>query len=252
MDLNTILVTQARLGSTRLPKKVMLEISNKSLLEIHLERLKQVKEIDKIIVASTINKSDELIYNKSIKLGFDCYRGSEQNVLDRFYNAVKDHNPEWIVRVTSDCPLIDPVLVDSVIKFVRNSDKDYGSNVLIEHFPDGQDIEVFKFSALKKAWEMATLKSELEHVTPFIKNNSDFNGKDIFSSINFPCKKNYSKIRMTVDEKEDVELIKVLVENLGFKCTWEEYTYYIINNKLNKINNKFIRNDGYIKSLKNE
>ena len=252
MDLNTILVTQARLGSTRLPKKVMLEISNKSLLEIHLERLKQVKEIDKIIIASTINKSDELIYNKSIKLGFDCYRGSEQNVLDRFYNAVKDHNPEWIVRVTSDCPLIDPVLVDSVIKFVRNSDKDYGSNVLIEHFPDGQDIEVFKFSALQKAWEKATLKSELEHVTPFIKKNSDFNGKDIFSSINFPCKKNYSKIRMTVDEKEDLELIKVLVENLGFKCTWQEYTDYIINNNLNKINNNFIRNDGYIKSLKNE
>jgi len=252
MDLNTILVTQARLGSTRLPRKVMLEIGNKSLLEIHLERLKQVKEIDKIIIASTINKSDELIYNKSIKLGFDCYRGSEQNVLDRFYNAVKDHNPEWIVRVTSDCPLIDPVLVDSVIKFVRNSDKDYGSNVLIEHFPDGQDIEVFKFSALQKAWEKATLKSELEHVTPFIKKNSDFNGKDIFSSINFPCKKNYSKIRMTVDEKEDLELIKVLVENLGFKCTWQEYADYIINNNLNKINNNFIRNDGYIKSLKNE
>ena len=252
MELNTILITQARLGSKRLPKKVMLQISDKSLLEIHLERLKQAKEIDKIIVASTTNKSDELIYNKSIKLGFDCYRGSEENVLDRFYNAVKDYNPKWIVRVTSDCPLIDPILVDSVIKFVKKSDKDYGSNVLIEHFPDGQDIEVFKFSALKKAWEMATLKSELEHVTPFIKNNSDFNGKDIFSSINFPCKKNYSKIRMTVDEKEDVELIKVLVENLGFKCTWEEYTYYIINNKLNKINNKFIRNDGYIKSLKNE
>ena len=252
MELNTILITQARLGSKRLPKKVMLEISNKSLLEIHLERLKQAKEIDKIIVASTTNKSDELIYNKSIKLGFDCYRGSEKNVLDRFYNAVKDYNPKWIVRVTSDCPLIDPILVDSVIKFVKKSDKDYGSNVLIEHFPDGQDIEVFKFSALQKAWKKATLKSELEHVTPFIKKNSDFNGKDIFSSINFPSKENYSKIRMTVDEKEDLELIKVLVENLGFKCTWEQYTDYIINNNLNKINNKFIRNDGYITSLKNE
>jgi spore coat polysaccharide biosynthesis protein SpsF (cytidylyltransferase family) len=252
MELNTILITQARLGSKRLPKKVMLEISNKSLLEIHLERLKQAKEIDKIIVASTTNKSDELIYNKSIKLGFDCYRGSEENVLDRFYKAVKDHNPKWIVRVTSDCPLIDPILVDSVIKFVKKSDKDYGSNVLIEHFPDGQDIEVFKFSALQKAWKKATLKSELEHVTPFIKKNSDFNGKDVFSSINFPSKKNYSKIRMTVDEKEDLELIKVLVENLGFKCTWEQYTDYIINNNLNKINNKFIRNDGYMKSLKNE
>ena len=204
MGLNTILVTQARLGSTRLPKKVMLEINNKSLLEIHLERLKRVKEIDKIIIATTTNKLDELIYNKSIKLGFDSYRGSEENVLDRFYNAVKDHNPKWIVRVTSDCPLIDPILVDSVIKFVRNSNKDYGSNVLIEHFPDGQDIEVFKFSALKKAWQNAVLKSELEHVTPFIKNNSDFNGKDIFSSVNFPCNKNYSKIRMTVDEKVDL------------------------------------------------
>lgn len=250
MDVDTILVTQARLGSTRLPNKVMLEINNKSLLEIHLNRLKLVNEVDKIIVATTTNKSDELIYNKSIDLGFESFRGSEKNVLDRFYNAVKNSNPKWIVRVTSDCPLIDPDLVDNVIKFVKKSNKDYGSNVLIEHFPDGQDIEVFKFSALQQAWEQATLKSELEHVTPFIKNNSDFNGKDVFSSVNFPCYKNYSKIRMTVDEKEDLELIKVLVEGLGVNSTWQEYTDYIINNNLICINNKIIRNEGYINSLK--
>ena len=252
MGLNTVLVTQARLGSTRLPNKVMLEINKKSLLEIHLERLKLAKEIDKIIVATTTNNSDELIYNKSIKLGFDSYRGSEENVLDRFYKAVKNYNPKWIVRVTSDCPLIDPILIDNVIKFVKKSDKDYGSNVLIEHFPDGQDIEVFKFSALKQAWEKAILKSELEHVTPYIRNNSDFYGKEIFSSINFPCINNYSKIRMTVDEKKDFELIKVLVENLGTKCNWQDYTNYIVNNKLDNINKGIKRNDGYFKSLKND
>jgi len=252
MALKTILITQGRVGSTRLPGKILKEINGKSLLQIHLERLKKCKNVSEFIVATTIKQEDEIIYTLTKKWGFSSYRGSENNVLDRFYQSVKNKNADWIVRVTTDCPLLDPNLVDDIIAFAINNNVDYVSNCLIEHFPDGQDVEVFKFSALEKAWENAKLLSELEHVTPFIRNNSNHNGGKIFTSKNYNCENNFSHIRMTVDEPRDFELIQNLVENLGIDKTWLDYTNYIINNQLNLINDKIIRNEGLLKSLKND
>ena len=229
-----------------------MKIQGKSLLEIHVDRLKKCKNLSKIIVATTTNPKDEVIYLKSIEYGVSSMRGSELDVLDRFYNAVKDDNPDWIVRVTSDCPLIDPILVDKVIAFVQENNTDYGSNTMKEEFPDGQDVEVFKFSALKKAWENAKLLSEREHVTPYIINNSNGEGDNLYSAINYPCVSNFSKIRMTVDELEDFKLIKILIQKLGLEKSWTDYTNYIIHNDLGKINNKIIRNEGLLKSLKND
>ena len=252
MELKTVLVTQARSGSTRLPGKVLKEVGGKSLLQIHLERLRKCTKISEIIVATTIKEEDTIIYNQAIEWGFNASRGSELDVLDRFYQAVKDKNADWIVRVTSDCPLIDPVLVDEVITFVQENNKDYGSNGLTEQFPDGQDIEVFKFSALETAWKNAKLKSEREHVTPYIRNNADNKGDDLFTTINYPCEKDYSKIRMTVDEARDFDLIELLINKLGIDKTWLEYTNYIIENNLTKINDQIIRNEGLLKSLKED
>lgn len=252
MEIKTILITQARLGSTRLPGKVLKEINGKSLLQIHLERLNKCKNVSKILVATTTNLEDKIIYDSSIKWGFSSSKGSESDVLDRFYNAVKDDNPEWIVRVTSDCPLIDPELVDSVISFVQKNNVDYGSNILVEDYPDGQDVEVFKFSALKKAWHESKLLSDREHVTPYIRNNSNFNGGNLFTSINYPCKTDYSNIRMTVDEIYDFQLIEILIKNLGDDKSWLDYTDFIIQNELFKINGSIIRNEGFLKSLKND
>mgnify|MGYP006213387575 CR=1 FL=1 len=133
MVTNTILITQARSGSTRLPGKVLKEINGKSLLQIHLDRLKKSRLISEIIVATTTNNEDEIIFNKTLEWGFSAFRGSETDVLDRFYQAAKDKKADWIVRVTSDCPLIDPILVDKVIDFVQVSNKDYGANILIEN-----------------------------------------------------------------------------------------------------------------------
>jgi spore coat polysaccharide biosynthesis protein SpsF (cytidylyltransferase family) len=248
----TVLITQARTGSSRLPNKVLKEINGKSLLQIHLERLKQCNSVSEIIVATTTNNEDQIIFDKAIEWGFDAYKGSESDVLDRFYQAVKDKSADWIVRVTSDCPLIDPILVDDVIHFVQSSNKDYGANTFVENFPDGQDIEFFKFSALENAWKNAKLKSEREHVTLYIKNNSNLKGGNLFSAINYPCDFDFSKIRMTVDESEDFELISILIHELGTDKTWLEYTNYIIENKLNEINNSIIRNEGLLKSLKND
>lgn len=252
MEIRTILVTQARLGSTRLPGKVLKEINGKSLLQIHLDRLKKCKNVSEIIVATTNNIEDAPIFNKAIEWGFNAVRGSETDLLDRFYQAVKDQNPDWIVRVTSDCPLLDPMLVDKIIGFTQEKNKDYGCNIFIENFPDGQDVEVFKFSALETAWKNAKLLSEREHVTPYIRNNSDYSGGILFSAVNYTCDSDFSKIRMTVDEAIDFDLIEVLINKLGIEKSWLDYTNYIIEHDLTKVNNKIIRNEGLLKSLKND
>jgi spore coat polysaccharide biosynthesis protein SpsF (cytidylyltransferase family) len=252
MELKTVLITQARSGSTRLPGKVLKEVGGKTLLQIHLERLKKCTKTSEIIVAKTVKEEDTIIYNQAIEWGFIASRGSELDVLDRFYQAVKDKKVDWIVRVTSDCPLLDPVLVDEVITFVQENNMDYGSNGLTEQFPDGQDVEVFKFSALETAWKNAKLQSEREHVTPYIRNNADNKGDNLFSIINYPCKNDYSKIRMTVDEPRDFDLIELLINKLGIEKTWLEYTNYIIENDLTKINDQIIRNEGLLKSLKKD
>ena len=252
MEIKTILVTQARVGSTRLPGKVLKEVDEKTLLQIHLERLKKCKNITEIIVATTDKEEDLVIFEKVNAWGFNTTRGSELDVLDRFYQAVKDRNPDWVVRVTSDCPLIDPTIIDAVITFAKMNDVDYCSNTLIEHFPDGQDVEIFKFSALEKAWKEATLTSEREHVTPYIRNNSDINNGKLFSAVNLPSPTNYSDVRMTVDEPKDFELITKLIRKLGTEKSWLEYTNYIIENNLQNINKTIIRNEGYLKSIKND
>jgi len=252
MEIRTILVTQARLGSTRFPGKILKEINGKSLLQIHLERLKQCVKVSKIIIATTIKEEDNSIYDKAIEWGFSASRGSELDVLDRFYQSVKDESADWIVRVTSDCPLIDSSLVDKVIAFVQENNMDYGSNGLVEHFPDGQDVEVFKFTALQSAWKNAKLLSEREHVTPYIRNNSNTKGNNSFTAINYPCTSDYSKIRMTVDEVEDFKLIEILIHKLGAEKSWMDYTNYIIDNNLGKINDEIIRNEGLLKSLKKD
>ena len=232
MEIKTILITQVRTGSTRLPGKVLMEVNNTPLLKIHLDRLSKSKNVDKIIVATTMNEEDDVIEKIGKEWGYEVYRGSENDVLDRFYQAVKNLKPNWVVRVTSDCPLIDPQLIDKVVAITKAEDKDYGANVIDETFPDGQDVEVFKFSALEKAWNEANKLSEREHVTPFIRNNSNLKNGNIFSAISYKNNTDYSKIRMTVDEQPDFDLINKIIKELGLDRSWLEYTEYIINNKL--------------------
>ena len=252
MEIKTILITQARTGSTRLPGKVLMEVNNTPLLKIHLDRLSKSKNVDKIIVATTISEEDDIIEKLCAKWGYDVVRGSENDVLDRFYQSVKNIKPNWIVRVTSDCPLIDPHLVDDVIAFAQENNIDYCSNTLVEKFPDGQDVEIFKFHALEYAWMNATKKSDREHVTPFIRENSTNKNNTQFTAINFDIEYNYSNIRMTVDEQPDFDLINKIIKELGLGRSWLEYTEYIIKNKLLEINGNIIRNEGYLKSLKND
>lgn len=250
--METVLITQARTGSTRLPNKVLLKIGEKELLKIHLERLSRAKHIDKIIVATTNSSDDDTIEKLCFDWNIECFRGSEHDVLDRFYNAAKTKEPKWVVRVTSDCPLIDSDMIDAVIYLAKLNDVDYAANILEERFPDGQDVEVFKFAALQDAWLNAKLNSEREHVTPYIRNNSTFKGKNKFTSVNLPCFADFSKIRMTVDEPKDFELMTTIVNNNGISLTWLSYTNYILEKGLQEINKDIIRNEGLLKSIKND
>lgn len=253
--MKVIAITQARSGSTRLPNKILKEIGGKSLLQIHIERIKQAKQIDDIYIATTVNKSDDTIEVTAKGIKVNCFRGSENDVLDRYYQTVKSIRPDFVVRLTSDCPLIDPSLIDEVVSEAKLKDIDYYANGMIENYPDGQGIEVIKFSALERAWKEAKLNSEREHVTPYIRKNSTFFGHSEFTSSNHGPKldANYSRVRLTVDEPIDFEVIKLLVNELGLNRDWQTYAkYYLENVHIHTLNQSIIRNEGYINSVNKE
>ena len=252
MELKTVLITQARTGSSRLPGKILKKVNGKELLRIHLGRLKKSRKVDQIMVATTVEQEDQKIVDLVKAMGLKFYRGSEGDVLDRFYQAIQslEYLPEWVVRVTSDCPLLDPALVDQVIEFTQKSGVDYVGTE--DRFPDGQDVEVFKYSALEKAWREAEKKSEREHVTPYIRTHSNLQEGSLFAAKRFSVEEDYSQIRMTVDEPEDLVLITRLIEELGTDRDWLSYTNHIIKNNLSTINGNITRNEGYIKSIKND
>ena len=246
-------ITQARLGSNRLPEKILKEISKMSILEIHLKRLLKSKLITKLVVATTNESEVDKIIKIASKLKVSFFKGSMDNVLDRFYKAAINENPDLIVRVTSDCPLIDPDLVDKVIDFVITKDLDYCSNTLFPTFPDGVDVEVFKFSALTKAYSEATMLSELEHVTPYIWKNSTFLGGSLFTSDCYTNDIDYSKFRITVDTPEDFLVIEKLINAIGIDKNWLDYIKLLEEDPVTvALNSKFKRNEGYQKSLNKE
>ncbi len=205
---------QVRMNSTRLPGKVLKKICNKPMLLLMLERLSKCELIDEIIIATTHNKRDDPIFELAKNHGYKVFRGDEHDCLDRHYQAVKNSNAQFICKITSDCPLIDPKIVDSVIRyFLENKNKfDYVSNVHPTTYPNGLDVEMFSNYALEKTWKEAKNKEEREHTTTYMwKNPSLFK----IGSIIMPNKENlFTKERWTVDYPEDFEFIKAIYENL--------------------------------------
>ena len=170
--MSTAIIVQARMSSTRLPGKIMKEVLGKTLLEYQLERLARVESADKVVVATTTNESDTPIVDLCQKLGVFCFRGSENDVLARYYEAATEYQADTVVRITSDCPLIDPAVVDRVITFYINHQQeyDYVSNTFPElTYPRGMDTEAFSYQVLQEAFLEAVDQSEREHVTIFIK-----------------------------------------------------------------------------------
>ncbi len=239
------------MGSTRLWGKVLKKIDGKPLLAYLIERLKMVEKISSIIIATTTAEADKSLVDLAKNLGVNSFAGSEDDVLDRYYQACKIFKADIVIRVTGDCPLIDPKVIKKCLDVFLNNQYDYLSNTNPPTYPDGLDTEIFTFKALDKAWKNATLKSEREHVTPYIYKHP----KD-FSIFNVTNEEDWSNYRLTVDEIEDFNLISRIVTL--FKDHWLEFsTKNVIdflqkNPELLSLNTKFARNEGYQKSLKED
>lgn len=206
-----VAIIQARMGSTRLPGKVMKELCGQTVLAHVIERVKQAKEIDEIIIATTNLGRDNLIVEEAQKCEVKYYRGSEEDVLGRYYYAAKDNQADIVVRITSDCPLIDPFVIDEIIEYYLNHDYQLVTNAGIalsqRTYPRGLDTEVFSFAVLGEAFNKAKEKYQREHVTPYIYENYDeihYYKNDI----------DYSHYRWTLDTPEDFILIKTIYEHL--------------------------------------
>jgi spore coat polysaccharide biosynthesis protein SpsF len=203
--MTTVIIVQARMASTRLPGKIMKEVLGKTLLEHQIERLRRVKQADKLVIATTDHGEEQPIVDLCERLGVDSFRGSEKDVLSRYYGAATQYGADMVVRITSDCPLIDPAVVDGVIDHFqrRHSEVDYASNTFPElTYPRGMDTEVFSYRALKEAYQEAVDLPEREHVTIFIKRRPER-----YRIVNLPYRQDVSRHRWTVDTPEDLELI---------------------------------------------
>ena len=247
------IIIQARMGSTRLPGKVMSEISGEPMLWHLIDRVKKCRNIDQIVVATTTNKEDRVVKELAEKSGVKVYCGSESDVLDRYYQTAMLHGADVIVRITADCPLIDPYLIDRMVKYFEdNRDKlDYVGMGEPNPYPDGLDTEVFSFKILEKTWKEAKLKSEREHVTPYIWKNTD-----LFRIGSIPLDKDLSMLRWTVDEEKDLRFVREVYKHLykeGSLFATEEILELLLRMpELLDINRGIRRKWGYEKSLRED
>ena len=206
-------VIQARTSSTRFPKKVVRPLpygSDICVLQQDIRRVKKSRLLDEVIIATTTNSEDDEIVEIAIKENTSYFRGSLDNVLERYYEAALEYNLDVIVRITSDCPCVDWTVIDDIIQLHQDSGADYTSNILQESFPRGIDCEVFNFDVLKEAYENASEKYEKEHVTPYIYKTNP----NKFKLKNFVYSKDCSDIRITLDTPQDYALLCVIYDNL--------------------------------------
>lgn len=245
-------IIQARLGSTRLPGKTLVEVNGRSLLGHLVRRLAVSKCVDEIVIATTTHKRDDAIVKFAKDNNITFYRGSEEDVLDRFYKTCLEFNVETVVRVTPDCPILDPQVVDIVISKYMEGNYDYVSNTIMPTFPDGLDTEIFSFRALERAWDEATLPSEREHVTAYIVKHPEkfrlFNVKKEGEDLSY--------LRWTVDTEKDLEFVKQIFLNYQGKeeifCMKEVIEILNMLPNIAKINAGITRNEGYLKSLQKD
>ncbi len=211
MDIETTAIIQARMGSARLPGKVLLEVEGKPLICYLLERVAAAKSIGKVIVATSTEPMDDPIAKLCKEKNVACYRGNHEDVLDRYYQAARQFKLERIVRLTADCPLIDPKIIDSLVSVYIKGDYDYVANTTPPKwtFPIGMDVEVFSFNALERAWHDEKDPDQREHVTFHLWKNPNK-----FSLFRVDLEVDLSKYRLAVDYPNDFEIVKLILKNL--------------------------------------
>ena len=242
-------IIQARMGSSRLPGKVLMKSGNGMPLLYHvINQLRHCSKVKNLVIATTTNQEDDEIEKFADNNSVDVFRGKEKDVLDRYFQCAKKYSFSTIVRITADCPLIDPQIVDKVIEQFFSGNYDFATNTLTRTFPIGTDVEVFSFSALKRTWESAQLPSEREHVTPYLRNERNF------KIINVQNDKNISSLRLTVDRIEDFELIKQILKNISVNPIHLGDVLELFSRKpeLIEINKHIDNNEGFSRSLKED
>ena len=244
-----VAIIQARMSSSRLPNKVLMPLEGKPVLHHIINRLKYCRTLDDIVVATSTDASDDKIQEFCEAEHCLYFRGSLNDVLNRYYSAALHYRADFIVRITADCPVIDPVIVDTIVTSAVAGKYDLFS--LGGSFPDGLDCSIFSKNALEQANLLAALKSEREHVGPFIEKNPT-----LFKIGNIELFKNLGHLRWTLDEKADYDLIQFIYQKL-----FQEEKLFLTNEILNLVakypqlldfNSHIIRNEGYIKSLKED
>ena len=246
--IETLGILQARMGSTRLPGKVLADISGRPMLARQIERLRRCRMIDDLVVATTSQTEDDAIADLCEQLGVMIVRGDPEDVLDRFKVALDRHPCRTSVRLTGDCPLIDSDVVDLVIRSFFAAEVDYASNTIEPSWPDGLDVEVVRSETLMAAWAEAKLPSEREHVTPFIRKHPKR-----FKLLNVVADQDLSGLRWTVDDDKDLEFVRRVYDRLhhanpNFK-TAEVLGLLRADPDLARLNEGTARNEGYAKSL---
>lgn len=244
-------VIQARKGSTRMPSKVLLDLAGKTVLEHVISRMRQSKLTDEFIVATTVNRNDLPIVKLCAELGVSVYCGSEEDPLERYYQAARLFDGAHVIRIKADCPVIDPQIVDSAIRLHLDSGADYTTNTLLRTFPVGQDVEIVSFPALERVWKSAELFSEREHITLYIpKHPEQFHIRHLAQPEDISLK------RWTIDYPEDYELLRSIFKNLypgnplfGMR---EVLDFLAKNPELEKLNAHIPVNDGVIKSMRED
>ena len=235
--MKTQVFLQARMGSKRLPKKVLLKILGKSIVELMCERLRRIKNLDKIVLVTGPLKKNEKLVEEAKKIGIPYFCQSEENVLERFYEASKKYKPTIIIRVTADCPLIDPDLIAKGLRVFLKGGYDIVGNTRVRTYPDGMDFEVFSSKALALSWK----EKKSLHPTKYMLQEPKFKVKDIVSSPNL------SHVRLTLDYKEDFTVIKTIYEHLYPKnpaFSLKDILDFLVSTpNLLKINQKYITLD---------
>jgi len=199
----TLAIVQARMGSSRLPGKVLMDLGGESVLARVIHRLRRAALVDKIVVASSTSEKDDAVVRECERLQVLSFRGSEHDVLDRYYRCAELQRAAVLVRITADCPLLDPELVDLTIRAFLAENCDYASNALVQSYPRGLDVEVLSRAALTRAWTKAHSPHDREHVTPYL-----YEHPELFRLVSVMADADYSHHRWTVDTLEDLELVR--------------------------------------------
>lgn len=247
---NVTIMIQARTSSHRFPKKVLSKIENYPMIWHVINRIKTIEIVDKIVLITTTDREDKKLVRIANESNIESFVGHPTNVLKRHYDCALKFDADPIIRITGDCPLIDPNITEMIIDFFQKNNFDYVSNTIDPTYPDGLDTEVFSFKALEMAHQKAKLSSDLEHVTTFITKNPD-----IFKSKNYENNTDLSNLRWTIDYPKDLELIRKIYGLMKPELVFSMHDIISVldkNPNFLNINSKIKRNEGYLKSLEND